>query len=65
MGVGGLGVCILCVSVSEQYRDNGEGVVLQELTRLTYTRTHVILVSRWSQSETGGCCDNQWTCVLV
>jgi hypothetical protein len=36
MSRGGLGVCILC-------RDNGEGVGLEELDRMSYTRRYISL----------------------
>ncbi len=38
VGVGGVGVCMLCASVREYHRDNGEGVDLEEVARLSYTR---------------------------
>ncbi len=41
----GVCVCMLCVSVSENHRDNGKGVDFQELVRLSYTRRYISLVS--------------------
>jgi hypothetical protein len=43
VGVGRVRVCMLCTCVSEYHRDDGEGVVLEELTRLSYTRRFISL----------------------
>ena len=42
-GVGRVRVCMLCVCVSEYHRDDGEGVVLEGLARLSYTRRYISL----------------------
>jgi len=42
--VGWVGVCMLCTSVSEFYRDYGEGTVLQEVVWLSYSRKCISLV---------------------
>ncbi len=52
---------VLCVCVSE-YRTDEEGVDLEDLFRMSYTRKYISL----AQPEAGGCGgDNQWTCVHV
>ncbi len=43
VGVGGVGGCMLCASVSEYRRDNGEGADLQDLARMSYKRRYVSL----------------------
>ncbi len=64
--MGRVRVCMLCVCVREYHRDDGEGEDLEEIPRLSYTRRYIsLVVDSGIQSETGGCCDNQWTCVHV
>ena len=45
VGVGRVKVCILCACVSEYHRDDGEGVGLEELARLSYTRRYISLAA--------------------
>ena len=42
VGVGRVGVCMLCACVSEYHRD-GEGAGLQELSLPSYTRKYISL----------------------
>jgi hypothetical protein len=46
VGVGGMGVCMVCASVIEEDRDNGEGTNFQELTRQSYARRYIEFIIR-------------------
>ena len=63
VGVGRVGVCMMCACVSEYHKDDGEGVDLVELARMSYTRRYISLAVE--SARVWGCCDNQWTCVHV
>ena len=42
--VGRVRVCMLCACVNKYHRDDGEGVDLEQLARLSYTRRYSTLV---------------------